>query len=667
MAALDDLDLSGTLLRGRYLLVARFGKGGMGVVYAARDTELDRPIAIKVIRPEQAQAPAARELFRAEARILARLRHPNIVPVYDFGTETLGGATLLYLVMPYVGGGTLAERLRVAPLSYDETAKILAQVSSALDHAHTQRVLHRDLKPLNVLFDEGGAALVADFGLARLIDADSRAPALTYAGTPPYMAPEQLAMGEGSAATDVYALGMMLHEMLIGTVPPRMQDRDGLFIAKLDEALPGRVRAVLVRATHHKQEERYQRASELAAAFEAIEPARHDGRSAAGVAPADEVVVPAADGALEDAVRRVRPGTILRLGAGTHRLGRPLRIDKALWLLGAGTETTRVVGSGEGYVLRYEAQGRLVARDLTVAHEGTMPANAVEVAQGEADLESCAFTGAIKDEDGAGDPGGTGNGLVVRGKARGVVRHCVAGGNARAGIRVNDQARPDLEGNTCERNNSCGISYFGEGGGVARANTCAANLGHGIQVSERARPELVENTCRENGGTGIGYFGEGGGVARANICAANLDHGIWVGERARPELDRNTCRENETSGIGYFGEGGGVARANICAANSYGIWVSEWARPELERNDCSSNNSSGIGYNGEGGGVARANTCAGNTYQGIWVGERAHPELVENTCRGNGQYGIAVIAPSRARLGRNECANNVAGPIFSQL
>jgi len=687
VAVLDDLDLSGALLRERYLLSGRLGAGGMGIVYAARDTELERPVAIKVIRPEQAQATEARERFRTEARILARLRHPNIVPVYDFGAEILDGATLLYLVMPYIGGGTLHERLRVAPLSYNETAKILEQVAHALDHAHSQRVLHRDLKPLNVLFDEDGAALVADFGLARLIDAGSRAPALTYAGTPPYMAPEQLAMGEGSAATDVYALGMMLHEMLTGGVPPRAQDRDGLFIAKINEALPGRVRAALAQATHHKQAERYQRASDLAAAFAAIKPARHNGHSAAGVAPADEVVVPAADGALEGAVRQARPGAILRLGAGTHRLDRPLRIDKALWLLGAGMEATRVVCDGEGYVLRYEAQGRLVACDLTVAHEGTTLANALEVAQGEADLEACAFTNAIQDEGDEGDPGGNGNGLVVRGDACGVVRHCVAGGNARNGMRIGDQGRVWLEQNDCS-GNLCGIAYFDESEGVARTNTCAVNIYHGIMVRDQARPALHRNTCKSNKYCGIAYVGDGVSIVRANLCTDNAHTGIAVGERARPEIAENTCEcneefgilvdhqaqpilecnicsENKRCGIEYGHDSAGVARGNTCVGNTLtGIEVNHHSQPLLENNVCQKNSGSGISYFGEGGGVARANHCIDNTLSGILVIEQAQPDLEGNICASNTQNGIAYFDESGGVARANTCTANTYSGVW---
>ena len=225
---------------GKYRIEGLLGRGGMGMVYAARDLVLDRPVAIKVIRPELLPDPAARERFVHEAQTLARLTHPSIVRVFATGTLPDGGP---YLVMELVYGVDLRKELDAeGRLEPHRAARILAAVCAAMESAHRDGVLHGDLKPENILLPDDGdgdvegdgvAAKVLDFGVAQAIGVDPAQPGpqgrgapqavasgdVPIVGTPAYMAPEQLRGQPPTPRTDVFSLGVIAYEMLIGELP----------------------------------------------------------------------------------------------------------------------------------------------------------------------------------------------------------------------------------------------------------------------------------------------------------------------------------------------------------------------------------------------------------------------------------------------------------------
>jgi serine/threonine-protein kinase len=224
-------------LAPQYEVERELASGGMGSVYVGRDRVLDRPVAIKVLHPDIA-TDRTLERFLSESRTLARLKHPNIVPVYQAG-ETEGFS---YYVMECLEGETLADRLERGPLSAAETASIADDILSALEAAHEQGVVHRDVKPANI-FLVGPKAVLTDFGIAKqVVEPGDKLTATGYAvGTPAYMAPEQIEGGEITPATDVYAAGMVLYEALTGRrwsrhKPPATADMSGL-LARLEGPL----------------------------------------------------------------------------------------------------------------------------------------------------------------------------------------------------------------------------------------------------------------------------------------------------------------------------------------------------------------------------------------------------------------------------------------------
>lgn len=279
---MDDATLSGQepLKSGRrlgpYEVAARIGAGGMGVVYRARDKRLDRDVAIKIFPPGAQIDEAARRRFRKEAMALAKLNHPNIAAVYDIGEQD--GTD--YLVMEYVPGQSLAERVRSGALPVSEAVSLAHEVAKALQEAHEQRIVHRDLKPSNIIVTPRGHAKVLDFGLAKLLAADGEKDAtLSFSetrgpvGTPLYMSPEQ-AQGEiVDERSDLWSLGVALYEMLAGKPPLEGRGVAGVLRAVLEQTpkplhelrpdVPQDVERVVSRALEKDASKRYQSAAEM--------------------------------------------------------------------------------------------------------------------------------------------------------------------------------------------------------------------------------------------------------------------------------------------------------------------------------------------------------------------------------------------------------------------
>jgi eukaryotic-like serine/threonine-protein kinase len=299
MSNLQDEGVSVTVLSGRYRLESKLGSGGMSTVYLAQDEVLDRPVALKLLHQEISDDAAQLERFRREARAAARLSHPNLVGVIDAG-EDQGRP---YIVFEYIEGDTLKRRIEAeGGLPVDEAVAYAIEIGRGLTAAHARKLVHRDVKPQNVLIDPDGRAKVTDFGIARSLESKGLTATGRVLGTTDYVSPEQ-AMGEDvDERSDVYSLGVVLYEMLTGDVPFEAETQVGVAMKHVNEPMPdvqvkrtdvsAALALVIDRATTKDPRDRYGSVAEMVRDLEAtleVEAARRGGTSGEATSVLDSV------------------------------------------------------------------------------------------------------------------------------------------------------------------------------------------------------------------------------------------------------------------------------------------------------------------------------------------------------------------------------------------
>jgi len=288
-----ELTAGGTL--GRYRLLERAGTGGMAEVWKAVQPGLDRIVAIKVLPRHLASDPGYVERFRREARAISRLDHPNVLGIHDFGEDD--GYT--YMVMPFFGGGTLSRNLG-QPWSVQAAVRILEPLASALDYAHAHGIVHRDVKPSNVLIGEGGRVVLADFGIARMTEGTLMLSAAgAMVGTPAYMSPEQVQGTAASPTSDQYSLAVLAYEMVTGRRPFEAETPLAVALAhvhrplppprSINPAIPPDAEQVLFKALAKQPEDRYPTVSAFVAALNGA--AQQASSSAPSRGPSPNVIV----------------------------------------------------------------------------------------------------------------------------------------------------------------------------------------------------------------------------------------------------------------------------------------------------------------------------------------------------------------------------------------
>jgi eukaryotic-like serine/threonine-protein kinase len=263
-------NLSGKILGSRYILVEKIGEGGMALVYKAKCQLLNRYVAVKILRPEFTTDEEFVKKFKRESLASASLSHPNIVGIYDVGEED----GVYYIVMEYVNGQTLKEFIRKSKkIDYKETLRIVHHIASALDHAHKNGVVHRDIKPHNILITDDGIIKVTDFGIARASTSATMTNTATVMGSVHYLSPEQARGSFSDHRTDIYSLGVVMYEMLTGILPydaespisvalKHIQDS---FIepSNIDSSIPRAVNDIVIKAMEKDMAKRYQSVKEM--------------------------------------------------------------------------------------------------------------------------------------------------------------------------------------------------------------------------------------------------------------------------------------------------------------------------------------------------------------------------------------------------------------------
>ena len=331
----DDPWVDPNVIADRYELGELVAAGGMGEVYAGRDLKLERAVALKFLRKDMAAHPELRSRFEAEARAAGRLSHPNVVGVFD--TDEHDGTP--FIVMELLSGRTLADEIANGPATQERARQVGREILSALRASHAEGILHRDLKPGNVLLGEGGSVKVGDFGVAKMAEGMHLTQAGILLGTPAYLAPERIAGEPASASSDIYSVGVILYEMLAGRKPFEADTPLGLMRAIQDAPVPplAEVRpdvdpgfaAVIERAMARDPATRYASADQMEADLVAGGPVPREPEAAATVATSAPTRVMAQPGSAsgseatlisEPVVRQPRVGAWARLSP-RNRLG----------------------------------------------------------------------------------------------------------------------------------------------------------------------------------------------------------------------------------------------------------------------------------------------------------------------------------------------------------
>jgi tRNA A-37 threonylcarbamoyl transferase component Bud32 len=354
---------------GPYRIIEQLGQGGMATVYKAYHAALDRYVALKVLHPAFHQDQTFTTRFQREARVVARLEHSNIVPIYDYSEHE----SRPYLVMKYIEGDTLKARFSAGPLSTAEIEQVVTSVGSALAYAHKQGILHRDIKPSNVLLATDGVMYLADFGLARIAEAgESTLSSDSIMGTPQYISPEQ-AMGakDLDAGTDIYSFGVMLYEMVVGQVPfssdtPFSIIHDHIYTPlplpmDINPKVPEPVQRVLLKALAKQRADRYQSVDEMCKAF-------RNAWTEAGV-PMQGTSITMRPGSLKGA-QVLQDAGIGKVDAGQTVATKSQKKKRPIWQwLAVGLLIFICLGAG---ALGIRAR-RFLNRDVTPTVEATLP------------------------------------------------------------------------------------------------------------------------------------------------------------------------------------------------------------------------------------------------------------------------------------------------------
>ncbi|BDU76153.1 protein kinase domain-containing protein [Mesoterricola sediminis] len=679
---------------GKFEIVKLLGSGSMGEVFLARDPVLGRQVAVKTIRPNAHFTAEAQARFEREARAAGAMNHPNIVTIFDFGEDE----GTHYLVMEYVEGEDLAAALRGGDYGTEELLELLAQACEGLAFAHERGVVHRDIKPANILVTRLGRRPVAklmDFGVAH-VETSELTQAGNWMGTANYMAPEYLESGRAQPASDLFAMGVVLYEILTGGRKPFSGDspmsvlaailrmEPAPFTAEEQAALgPGLV-AVALRALAKDPADRFANADEMAAAVrEAMAGGiRRGGAPARAAAPAPSeprtlVVGRSGKGqcmSLRVALRQAEPGARILVLPGVYR--EALVVDKDVAIQGQGDASEVVIESPKGPALVLDA-GQVSLAGLTLQGAQDDPGPVVTVVRGRVQMEDCdldvgAGVGVLLSGT-AADPVLRKCALRGRGEAavaaapKTVVRmeDCLVSGDFRCGVRAASGARVLLKG--CRVRNTEGTGIHLLPGAQASLEGClvSGQRAGGVEIEAEARAELTGTRVLDSGSIGVLALERGTAVLDDCELGGHALGGAHGADGASVQMRRCRVQGNLGLGVSIMDQGLMTLEACELSANQEpAALVHHGATMQMKGCKIYDNRAFGVVCAWRGRGVLEACEIFGNALTGAKVEPGGSLLLVRCDLRDGKDTGILLLEDAEVTLEECVVHRNARGGIL---
>jgi hypothetical protein len=600
---------------GRYEVRHELGAGAFGKVYRAYDPQLDRDVALKLLKPEALGSPGAIERFRREARAAARMLHAHVVPVYDCGEHDGAG----YVVSAFIEGRPLSQCIPERGMEPKAAVRLVVQLLDALAYAHEHGVMHRDVKPANCLVDGKGHLYLTDFGLAGSLQAapDRLTRLGTVMGTPAYMAPEQAAGATRQVGphSDQYAAGVVLYELLTGQAPfagpvdvilfnvlNTEPNKPSSLRPGLDQALE----SLCLKALAKRPDERFAGAAAfadrlrdwLAAKGTAVRPPAPQPEAPPAPRRRAEFIVCQQGGGthatIGEAVRAAPAGSTILIRPGLYR--EALALDKAVTLQGDGPPENVTITSAEAPCLSATAEA--VARGLTLRRtrsERGRDGYAVVVRRGGLRLEGCDVSSeslacvAIHGPD--SNPTlrqcrihhGSEGGVLIYQQGRGTLEGCEIFANQLAGVEINEEGDLTLRDCKVHDNQGDGVLVQQQGRGTVEGCEIHANRRAGVVVRDGGDPTVRHCKVHDNEG-GILVDERGRGTVEGCEIHANRRAGVEVRDGGDPTVRRCRSRDNHVGVRIRAGGRGAIEGCDLRGNNSGGVCVEPGGAPILRQN-----------------------------------------------------------------------------------
>ena len=645
---------------GKFEILRLLGKGAMGEVYLGRDPLLGREVAIKVIHQDTSFGTDAKARFAREAQAAASLSHPNVVTIFEFGEDD----GIYYLAMEYLEGTDLEGLIRTAARTKAELLESFLQVCEGLGYAHERGIVHRDIKPANIFVTTHGhrhTAKLMDFGVAQMGSTKLTEDG-TWMGTVSYMAPEYLDTGKAAASSDLFAMGVVLYEILSGGRRPFEGDSATMVLNSilrkapppLDpaelEGLSPRMLSVVDQALAKDPAERFADAGAMAAAISAALSVEA-GESASDIdaaksdrpAGSKAVMVVGRGGAgrilsLRVALRNAVAGTVIQVQPGCYR--ESVVVDKDVQIIGVGTAAEIVVDGGKDAALVIRTAGAVI-RGMSFHTERSDGGSCVEVVQGSHTLEGCRFEGSLE--------------ACVRigGQGRMTFKDCELKSPARVGVEVGPSTQIQFENCSLEGFLRAGLSLAA--GAQCQASRLRAGPGPGVGVRVGPGALARMDDCEISGAEGGGVEIEAGGSAELQRCRmfGSRFAGVLALERSRASLAECEISGHRCAGV-HVQPGASVVlvRSRVSTNDGYGLSILRDALATLEGCEISGNGLAGLLVHRGATAQVRHSKFFDGRSLGIECGEEGQAALDSCEIYGNAGVGAQVERGGNLLLAR---------------